>query len=190
MRILEEKLGKSAEHWKTDEKCQGKCRFESIVWSFLFVVVFFCLFVLSFFNMFAFLSPNTIKRNKSRLNKRLNPGLKSACFLTFFSNVQQISQVASFKISILQQNFFFFFMFILFVQSILLSLCFPVVFMFFFVVSDFFFVFSCVFGLFFFNIYIYIILLFFRNYHFSGHPKSQVHVWVGSHTFWPGHTYN
>ena len=61
MRILEEKLGKSAEHWKTDEKCQGKCRFESIVWSFLFVVVFFCLFVLSFFNMFAFLSPTRLK---------------------------------------------------------------------------------------------------------------------------------
>ena len=130
MRILEEKLGKSAEHWKTDEKCQGKCRFESIVWSFLFVVVFFCLFVLSFFNMFAFLSPTRLKEtNPDSTNDSIPDSNLHVSWLFF-----QCS--ADFPSCFLQNQhfaakFLLFLMFILFVQSILLSLCFPVVFMFF-----------------------------------------------------------
>ena len=83
-----------------------------------------------FFNMFVFFS-HTIKRHKSRLNRRLNPGLKSLFFLMFFQCSADFPS-SSFKISILQQSFLFFYMLICFLfvyvfVSLLLSICFPVV---------------------------------------------------------------
>ena len=153
MRILEEKLGKSAEHWKTDEKCQGKCRFESIVWSFLFVVVFFCLFVLSFFNMFAFLSPTRLKETNPDSTNDSIPDSNLHVSWLFFPMFSRFPKLLPSK-SAFCSKVSSFFMFILCVQSILLSLCFPVVFMFFLfcLIS---FLFSVVFLDCFLNIYIY-----------------------------------
>ena len=155
MRILEEKLGKSAEHWKTDEKCQGKCRFESIVWSFLFVVVFFCLFVLSFFNMFAFLSPTRLKEtNPDSTNDSIPDSNLHVSWLFFpmFSRFPKLLPSKSAFCSKVSSFFNVYFICSEYSVESLFSSCFYV----FFVLSDFFFVFSCVFGLFFFNIYIYI----------------------------------
>ena len=99
--------------------------------NYMFIVCLFFYFCFrSFFNMFVFFS-HTIKRHKSRLNRRLNPGLKSLFFLMFFQCSADFPS-SSFKISILQQSFLFFcmlicFLFVYVFVSLLLSICFPVV---------------------------------------------------------------
>ena len=112
---------------------------EMQIWVYSLEFPFLCVF-LSFFVYLSlacltclFFSSNTIKRNKSRLNKRPNPGLKSAFFLIFpmFSRFPKLLPSKSASCSKVSSYFICFFFFR--VQSILLSLCFPVVFMCFFV---------------------------------------------------------
>ena len=74
--------------------------------NYMFIIcLLFDFCFLSFFYIFVFFS-NTIKRHKSRLNRRLNPGLKSLFFLTLFQCSADFPS-SSFKISILQQSFLF-----------------------------------------------------------------------------------
>ena len=68
-----------------------------------------CCWFACFFSAFLFF-PKTNQKYNFRLNRRLNSGLKSENFLHFlrFSNVQQMSQVFSWKIRILQPNCYLF----------------------------------------------------------------------------------
>ena len=112
MLILKETLGKKMEIWGTQKK--HKHCFWSLCVYFLFFFLSICLYFCCF--------PDTIKRNKSRLNRRLNPGLKSAFFLTVFQCSADFPSF-SFKISILQQSFLcFVFLFLFFSESFVESL--------------------------------------------------------------------
>ena len=71
---------------------------------FIVCLLFDCCFLSFFFILFFF--SNTIKRHKSRLNRRLNPGLKSI-FSWLFSNIQQISQVLPSKSAFCSKVSFF-----------------------------------------------------------------------------------
>ena len=112
---------------------------------YLFLFVYFLFFSpLRFLTCLLFFS-NTIKRNKSRLNRRLNPGLKSALFLIFFFNVQQISQVVPSKSALCSKVSFFWFCVFFFSESSVESLfssCFYFVYFFVFLIC---FLFSVVF---------------------------------------------
>ena len=89
---------------------------------YLFLFVYFLFFFpLRFLTCLLFFS-NTIKRNKSRLNRRLNPGLKSALFLIFFFNVQQISQVVPSKSALCSKVSFFLILCVFFSESSVESL--------------------------------------------------------------------
>ena len=117
MLILKETLGKKMEIWGTQKK------HKHCFWSLCVYCLFFFLSICLYFCCF----PDTIKRNKSRLNRRLNPGLKSALFLIFFSMFSRFP-----KLFLQNQHFaakfpFFWFCFCFFL-SLLLSLCFPGVF--------------------------------------------------------------
>ena len=76
---------------------------------FISIVLFFVVDLPVFFSAFLFF-PKTNQKYNFRLNRRLNSGLKSENFLHFlrFSNVQQMSQVFSWKIRILQPNCYLF----------------------------------------------------------------------------------
>ena len=102
----------------------AKCWFSRKNLRNLLNMLFWLFFPLIFLTCLLFFS-NAIKN----LSRRLNPGLKSAFFLICFQCSADFPS-CSFKISILQQSFLFLFVYfvILFFLSLLLSICFPGVF--------------------------------------------------------------
>ena len=140
MLIFKEKLAKSAEH---------------------VVLVFF---PLRFLTCLLFFS-NAIKRSQQKTKSRTQICIFPDLF-PMFSRFHKFS----FKISILQQSFLLLFFFILlfcvFFLSLLLSICFPGV----FILIIFCFLFSVVFWIVFFYFFC------FRNQQFHGHSNSQLYT--------------
>ena len=130
------------------------CRQSASVWC-VFVDYLSCVFPSFFRNMFIFTKTTT--KNKSRLNRRLNPGIKTACFLRS-SKIKHFFQVVPSKSEIdcclsLLLSICFLFVFFL---SCLLSLAFTLVFCYFFWCVLFFqcvFIFAVFFGAFSLNPY-------------------------------------
>ena len=137
-----------------------------VFYLFLFVYFYF-FFPLRFLTCLLFFS-NTIKRNKSRLNRRLNPGLKSALFLIFFFNVQQISQVVPSKSALCSKVSFFLILCVFFFWVFCWVSVFQLfLFCLFFCFSDLFFIFSRFFWIVFYYFFFSLILEFCEEFFFT-----------------------